>query len=45
MKQLLLVFLLIVTHLSHAQENQDFKKKDSIQNNTLEITGFSVEIG
>ena len=44
MRQLLLVFLLMVTYLSHAQENRDFKKKDSVQNNTLEITGFSVAI-
>ena len=44
MKILLLVFLLMAVYVSHAQENQDFERKDSISQNTLEVKGFSVPI-
>ncbi len=44
MKRLLIVFLLMAVYLSHAQENKDFVKKDSISKNTLEVKGFSVPI-
>ena len=42
MKRLLLVFLLMVTYLTHAQENQDTEDTAAAPNNTLEVTGFSV---
>ena len=42
MKRFLLVFLLIVTYLTHAQENQDTEETAAVPNNTLEVTGFSV---
>ena len=42
MKRLLLVFLLMVTYLTHAQENQDTEDTPAAPNNTLEVTGFSV---
>ena len=42
MKRLLLVFLLMVTYMTHAQENQDTEDTPSAPNNTLEVTGFSV---
>ena len=34
----------MAVYLSHAQENKDFGKKDSIPKNTLEVKGFSVPI-
>ena len=42
MKRLLLVFLLMVTYMTHAQENQDTEDSDAASNNTLEVIGFSV---
>ena len=42
MKRLLLVFLLMVTYLTHAQENQDTEDTAAAPNNTLEVIGFSV---
>ena len=42
MKRLLLVFLLIVTYLTHAQENQDTEDTAVAPKNTLEVMGFSV---
>ena len=42
MKRLLLVFLLMVTYMTHAQENQDTEDTPAAPNNTLEVTGFSV---
>ncbi len=42
MKRLLLVFLLMVTYLTHAQENQDTEDTAVAPNNTLEVIGFSV---
>lgn len=42
MKRLLLVFLLIVTYTSHAQENQDTEDTAAAPTNTLEVMGFSV---
>ena len=34
----------MAVYLSHAQENKEFGKKDSITKNTLEVKGFSVPI-
>lgn len=42
MKRFLLVFLLMVTYLTHAQENQDTEDTAAAPNNTLEVIGFSV---
>lgn len=42
MKRLLLVFLLIVTYVTHAQENQDTEDTTAVPTNTLEVIGFSV---
>ena len=42
MKRFLLVFLLMVTYLTHAQENQDAEDTAAAPNNTLEVIGFSV---
>ena len=42
MKRFLLVFLLMVTYLTHAQENQDTEDTAAAPNNTLEVIGYSV---
>ncbi len=42
MKRLLLVFLLIVTYTTHAQENEDTEDTAAAPTNTLEVMGFSV---
>ena len=42
MKRLLLVFLLMVTYMTHAQKNQDTYDTAAALKNTLEVTAFSV---
>ena len=42
MKRLLFVFMLMLTYVTHAQENQDIEETAIRSNNTLEVTGFSV---
>ena len=44
MKRLLLLFLLMASNLSLAQENQDFSEPPAEENNTLEVTSFSVVV-
>lgn len=44
MKRLLLIFLLMVLSLTHAQEKKDREADAVAPTNTLEITGFSVPV-